>query len=185
MPCSKNQVNPLKSEPKVGVTIHYMDASALIKYFYDEENSDIIRSYVHDCIYARKSFEIVFRTTSFCFGETLGFFKTKVRRKEISKEEYSIIAMKVIDGISGLFEIEEPSLSNASNYSIHVSSLIKKYGLDVSDAFQLVAIKSIEAALNQFSGGIRVILITADKGLARAAKEEGIRSWNISQQMRP
>lgn len=178
-PCARDRLNPFFGQPKFGCIAHYIDASALIKFFVEEDGSGRIRNHVSKCFAARRSFELVFRTTYLCFGETLGYFKTKRRRKELSQAQYSDIAKRVLQSISHTFEIEEPFLHILPNVQSSVAQMIDRYGLDISDAFQLVAIRWIKEQNVRLIGGMEAILVTADSEFVCAARAEGIRAWNI------
>ncbi len=178
-PCARERLSPFFGQPKFGCIAHYMDASALIKFFVNEDGSERIRNHVSRCFAARRSFELVFRTTYLCFGETLGYFKTKLRRREISQAQYSDVTERVLQSISHTFEIEEPFLHILPNVQSSVVQMIDRYNLDISDAFQLVAIRWIKERNERLVGGMEAILVTADSKLVCAARAEGIRAWNI------
>lgn len=63
----------------MAVKIHYLDASATVKLFVEEDGSDILRNYFND--------RSVFQTISLCFAEALGALKVK-NRKNLSGEPY-------------------------------------------------------------------------------------------------
>ena len=58
-----------------------------------------------------------------------------------------------------------------------VRELVKKYSIDISDAFQIYSLK--KGILSIFGGDSQPILITADKKLAKAVKAEGLTVWNF------
>ena len=56
-----------------------------------------------------------------------------------------------------------------------VLSLVEKYAIDMSDAFQIESVKS--GFFSHFIDESRTLLVTADKRLTEVAKEEGIKVW--------
>jgi predicted nucleic acid-binding protein len=147
-------------------TINYLDASAIVKILLKEEYSDIIKKYFAD--------NSNFHTTSFCFVEALGVLKREYRKKRISEEEYLngcdyFIAMVADKRL----EVEEPKLTLVDIFR-KTEKLVKKYRVDLIDAFQMVTIK--EGALS----AMKPRLITADNKLAKSAAVEGIDVWNLN-----
>jgi hypothetical protein len=59
----------------------------------------------------------------------------------------------------------------------------EKYGLDLSDAFQLLSMKAGFGAVAH--GQSRPLLITADKNLAKAARTENLRVWDVLNEHEP
>ena len=64
-----------------------------------------------------------------------------------------------------------------------VEAIVKKYQIDVSDALQIVTIKKGE--FNKFIGESQSLLITADEGLANAARSEGLAVWDCIHEPSP
>jgi predicted nucleic acid-binding protein len=173
------------------IRTHLLDSSALVKLLVKEDKSDLIRSYFDT--------HSVFWTTSFCFAETLGVLKrkwltksqktsgqsgsqgllaclrTKAHGGSISQDQYlsaseELAALVRNESIS----IEEVQFTQRSVFD-QAEDLAKKYGIDLVDSFQLVTLMiGFPSAMPEES---RTILITADKGLAKAARSEGLRSW--------
>jgi predicted nucleic acid-binding protein len=56
-------------------------------------------------------------------------------------------------------------------------SIVERYGLDLSDAFQILSVK--EGFFSMLAADSRTVLVTADEDLAKAAKQEGILTWYI------
>lgn len=151
-----------------GIRTHYLDASAIVKLLVDEEGSDSLRAYcgVHSNFYA----------TSVCFVETLGVLKAKARRQQLTQEEYLAACEDLIARLrDGTLEIEDIGISQRQVFD-EVEQLAKKQSLDISDAYQLVTLN--RGALSRLKTGVQPILITADGGLACAARSEGLRAWD-------
>ncbi|MDP3874566.1 MAG: type II toxin-antitoxin system VapC family toxin [Methyloversatilis sp.] len=178
IPSNRERLNPFFGQDGFGCITHYFDASALIKYFLDEDGSDRVRNHVHSCLKARRSHEIVFRTTYLCFGETLGHVKNLYRRRKISCNQYNEISSSVLKSISHTFEIEEPRIGYPPTAARTVE-IVHKYGVDMSDAFLIVAAEWIKKEHQYLSGGLESILVSADRDLIAAAKNEGVRVWDI------
>lgn len=163
------------------VKVCYLDASALIKLFVDENGSNVLRDYFNK--------HANFCTTSVCFIEALGVLKGKYFNKT-KDEKYTEYFNKcrdlVIRGWGGRIEIEEVRITKHDSFDERVKQLdffkeaerlVEKYKIDFVDALQLVTI--LRGKYSFFSKGSKSILITADKDLAKAAIKENVRVWNI------
>ena len=145
-----------------------LDASALVKLYVNEVGSDILQQYIQN--------EATSYTTSLCYFEALNVLKVKcLYRKEITQEEYKKATLSltawfslVSEGIRDL-DFMSPSVFN------QVQSIVEKYSLDLSDAFQILSVK--EGFFSSLSVKSKTILVTADKNLAKATRQEGIRTW--------
>ena len=64
-----------------------------------------------------------------------------------------------------------------TNPSVFIDAqwVAKRNSLDLSDAFQIVSVKS--GYFSPLTGKSRTILVTADEALAKASRNEGIRAW--------
>lgn len=178
IPSHRDKINPFFGRDKFGCIAHYFDASALIKYFLDEDGSERVRNHVHSCLKARRCYEIVFRTTYLCFGETLGHIKNIYRRKLISRDQYNEISSRVLSSVSHTFEIEEPRIGHPP-IGARTVEIVQKHALDMSDAFLIVAAEWIKKEHQNLSGGLESILVSADRDLISAAKNEGVRVWDV------
>lgn len=152
------------------VRAHYLDASALVKLVVDEPDSRAVRDFF------RASTN--FHTTSLCLGEALGVLKGKWSRGEISNEAYYAGTRRlIIDAWGQRIALDNVELLDPMMHS-EVEAMAKKYGLDLSDALQLVTI--LKGRYSVLGPNSSSALITADKGLAKAAEAERIRVWNCS-----
>ena len=61
--------------------------------------------------------------------------------------------------------------------SARTRQLAEKFQLDLSDAFQILSVQ--QGAHSIFVNDSATVLVTADNGLAAAARSEGIRVWNV------
>jgi predicted nucleic acid-binding protein len=63
------------------------------------------------------------------------------------------------------------------NTFVEAKEIAQRNQLDLSDAFQILSVKKgyFSVLVNESS----TILVTADKELAGAARNEGLRAWNL------
>ena len=151
------------------IRTHYLDTSALVKLFIDEAGTDVLKVYFDN--------HSVFHTTSLCFAEALGVLKSKNSRKHISNEVYLSASEDLcISAFGHDIQIDEISITEPKAFR-KSESLSKKYGIDLIDCFQIYTL--LHGSLSILAEDSRPILITADKDLAKAAKSEGVRAWDI------
>lgn len=158
------------------VRVVCLDTSALLKYYTDEDGSDIVRSFV------RK--EASRYTTPFCYYETLNMLKVKwLYRNEITKEDYLKKSRELTVWFSHVGErVKDIDLNDPSVF-IDVERLASKHSLDLSDAFQVLSVK--KGYFSRLSGDSRTILVTADKKLAKVARLEDIKAWYLIDEPAP
>jgi predicted nucleic acid-binding protein len=158
------------------VRTHYLDASAIVKLFVDEENSETLRKYYND--------HSTYSTTSLCFSEAIGVLKVKwLYRREITREKY-------LDAINDLLasfadekiRIDEIEIKDRSVFK-EVERLSECYTLDISDAFQIYTLK--KGFFSVLTGDSKPILITGDENLADATRKEGFRVWDCMKEPAP
>jgi predicted nucleic acid-binding protein len=157
------------------VKVRYLDASAIVKLFFREAGSDVMKDHYHS--------QSGFCTTSLCLTEALGVLKSKWRYGHMTEVAYfDGTEHLLVDAWSGKLKIDEVTLLSIGG--IHsVKAIAEKYKLDWSDALQLETIKKGRYA--HFAGESQTILITADEGLARAARDESIRVWDCLREAKP
>jgi predicted nucleic acid-binding protein len=156
------------------VRIHFLDASAIIKLFLEEDRSDELRKYFIE--YTN------FRTTSLCFGETLGRFKS-FYYSHGSIDEYLEASNELLAHVSGESIAVEDIDITSRNVFKEVENIVQKHSLDVSDAFQIYTLKQGIWPLLQ--GDSKPILITADRKLAQSARDEHLRVWDCLREPAP
>jgi predicted nucleic acid-binding protein len=157
--------------------IHYLDASAIVKLLIEEEGSKTLRGY------QGRDTGFLFHTTSLCFAEALGVLKVKhFYRKEISEEEYLTACDYLFAWAGGetVLELEDVETKDRLVFT-EAERLVKRYKIDVSDAFQIVSVK--KNPLMRY--GNDLMLITGDRDLAKAARQEGIEVWNCVTEPEP
>ena len=151
------------------VAPHLLDASAAIKLLVKEQGSDALRNYFETKLGG-------YFISSLCFVEVFSALKAKWLRKEINDNNYF--------GASYLFTahvrnrrikiVDSQVLSTDAFF--HAVDLAKKYDLDLADSLQLISLKGDQFKLLVQES--KAILVTADKGLEKAALAEGFRVWN-------
>jgi len=124
-------------------------------------------------------------TTSLCFAEVLGVLKRKYlsNKEGLTKEEYLAASDDMVSRIrNDNITIEEVDITQPAIFN-EVEKIVEKYSIDLADAFQIVTLKrGFPSSLTEDS---ETILITADKGLARAAQSEGLRVWDCLRKPAP
>jgi predicted nucleic acid-binding protein len=155
---------------------HYLDASALVKLVADDEAERPGRQALRDYYWANAANVY---STSHSVTEALSAFKLKYRRKEISREQYKEYIekfLKLTIGANLRVQDDEDVVHILSPTVSHEAErMIDEYDFDFLDCFQLVVLK-----LGQFRymvGGSKTLLITADRELAKAARNEGLSVW--------
>lgn len=159
----------------VWVKPHYMDASALVKLFVEEEGSDTVRNYFNN--------KTTFCTTSICFAEALGALKRKYEKRKITQEVYLKACNQLVAHISlKAIELDDIGITDRRTYW-KVDKTAEKHNLDISDALQILTLK--EGYFSKLAGKSRPILITADSKLAEAARQEKLRVWYFMEEEEP
>jgi predicted nucleic acid-binding protein len=152
------------------------DASALVKLYISENGADIVRSYFRS--------EGTKYTTPFCFYEALNVLKVKWRyRKEITKDQYLHASLDLTAWYGAASERVNDLDFTSPMIFADAQRLVDKTSLDLSDAFQILSVKS--GYFSDLVGNSRTILVTGDKELADAARAEGIRAWNFMEEPAP
>ena len=152
------------------VRANCFDASALLKLYVKEDGSEELRAY-----WNRESTRF---TTSLCFYEALTQLKVcHFYRKVLDREEYKKATLS-LSAWYGAVSKKIPELDFLSPEVFFAAQrTAQKHGLDLSDAFQIHSVK--EGFFSKMIGGSTTILVTADRELAKAARAEGLRVWNI------
>lgn len=162
------------------VRAHYFDASALVKLVADDPEEalgrDILREYYwqHPAnLYA----------TSFSITEALSAFKGKFHRGKITESQYIRYVREFIrQTIGANLRIDEVPILSPVVVS-EAERLIKAHKIDFLDCFQIVTI--MHGQFKVLGPNSQSILITADHGLAKAARAEGARVWECTSEPAP
>ncbi|MGO9146429.1 MAG: PIN domain-containing protein [Desulfomonilia bacterium] len=152
------------------------DASALVKVFTDEPDSDAVCDYFNSCPTKY--------TTPFCFYEAMNILKSKWKyQSKLDIDGYLEASFKLTAwyGASAA-HVHDLDFTDPATFA-SARRLVLATGLDLSDAFQIVSVKQgyFSSLINDSS----TVLVTADKLLARVAKSEGLRVWSVSEEHAP
>jgi predicted nucleic acid-binding protein len=158
------------------IKVKYLDASALVKLYVNENGSQQIREFFNS--------NTNFFTTWLCLAEALGILKSKwvgPQSKDVATkietDMYFEATRKLIINWRMRIEFDDLELIDPT-VPLKVEEMAKNYNLDYSDALQLITLKYGKYSF--FALESASVLITADKGLASAAASEGIRVWNCT-----
>ena len=154
----------------------FFDASALTKIYSDEPCSDIAREYFRS--------RTTKYTTPFCFYEAMNVLKGKWKHKgQLTIEKYLDAAFQLTAwyGASSSM-VKDLDFTEPTTFT-QAKEIAQRNQLDLSDAFQILSVKKgyFSALVNDSS----TVLVTADRELARAAKVEGLRVWNLMMEPAP
>jgi len=159
--------------------VHYLDASALVKLVADDADEqpgrDVLRRYYSDntSMYA----------TSYCVTEALSAFKGKYLRGRINQDEYIKYVQDFVRiSVGWKLRIDEVPILKPIVLR-EAERLMKSYKIDFLDCFQIVTI--LHGQFHVLGPESKSILITADHGLAEAARAEGARVWECTTQLAP
>jgi hypothetical protein len=121
--------------------------------------------------------------TSYCVTETFSAFKIKFLKHRVTQDQYVKYILEFRRVILGAnLRIDDVPILSAI-VSAEAERLIKTHRIDFLDCFQIVTImRGRFAALGPNS---KSILITADRGLAKAAREEGAKVWECTTEPAP
>lgn len=158
---------------------NFFDASALVKVYSREPGSKLVRDYFLTRAPARY-------TTPFCFYETLNILKSKWKYQgKMSEAQYQKSASELIIWYSRARitrNIEDVDLTNLKTLR-EVQAIAEKHSLDFSDALQIVSVKF--GPFSHMVNESQTLLVTADRGLAVAARAEGLRAWDVLTEVEP
>ena len=167
--------DPPEEKPMGSQRVYYVDASVLFKLAIKETGSEAIEKYMA----AEQT--SAFYATSLCFAETLGALKSRYSHKGIDQETY-LKAGDILRGYIGdRIQLTDMDISDSEVFW-EVEKTAKRCGLDIVDAYQIVTIK--KDYFVRFPEA-QPILVTADSGLAEAARKEGLRVWDCLKEQVP
>lgn len=163
---------------RIAVKTKYLDTSALVKLFLDEEGSDNFRDYYNN--------HVNFCCTDMTFYEAMNVLKARLFNGS-KKNQYfeSIKKLKIMGwGVTkrGKLEIETIHI-NDFNVFKEVYEIAIKYDIDVADAIQIYAI--LKGKFSVLTGDSKTVLITADERLEEAAKGNSMKVWNCRKENKP
>jgi predicted nucleic acid-binding protein len=154
----------------------FFDASALVKVYATEPQSDVVRAY-----FQSRSTKY---TSPFCFYEALNTLKSKwLHRSQLSRDEYLDAAFRLTAWYgAATARIKDLDFTDPLIFQ-NAKALVERTGVDLSDAFQILSVK--EGYFSHLINDSKTVLVTADKPLAAAARAEGLTVWSAMEEPAP
>lgn len=154
----------------------FFDASALVKVYAAEPNTDVVRAYF-------KSRATKY-TSPFCFYEALNILKSKwLYHSQLTRDEYLHASFQLTAWYGAATErIEDLDFTDPLTFH-NARALVQRTGLDLSDAFQILSVK--QGYFSHLINDSKTVLVTADKPLAAAARAEGLLVWSVMEEPPP
>ena len=134
--------------------ILYLGTSSLMKFYVEEEYSDMVRRWVREA-------EIV-STCRVAYAEVISSLEIRLKQSDLSKRDYDRIVKR--------FSLDWPEYASVDFDDREAGRFIKKYGLKRFNAIHLSAAKLIVRGQNEIS----LTFSSADPSLCNAADSEGL-----------
>jgi predicted nucleic acid-binding protein len=150
----------------------FFDASALVKLVVDEPDSDKVREFVNQ--------RTNLHTNFICYAEAFGVLKRKwvTSKGVIAFDTYFAMVLRLISGVRNKFQFDEMELLSPTVQG-DIERLGNDHHLDLADALQLVTI--LTGTYSHLGPESATVLVTADFGLAEAARQKGVRVWRVDE----
>ncbi len=158
----------------------YYDASALVKLVADDTDEEPGQQVLRNDYWSHTASVYA---TSYCITEAFSAFKRKLDRGRISQAQYLKYLRDFRVQFLGcnLRQEELPLLSPI--VATETERLITTYNIGFVDCFQIVTLR--HGRYRVLGPNSQAILITADRGLAKAARAEGARVWECTREPIP
>jgi len=134
--------------------ILYLGTSSLMKFYVEEEYSDMVRRWVREA-------EIV-STCRVAYAEVISSLEIRLKQSDLSKRDYDRIVKR--------FSLDWPEYASVDFDDREAGRFIKKYGLKRFNAIHLSAAKLIVRGQN----GISLTFSSSDPYLCNAADSKGL-----------
>jgi predicted nucleic acid-binding protein len=140
--------------------IIFMDTSAWVKYFIEEEGTLELQNFIQD----KSDSEInVIAASAVTYAEMYATFRRAVRGNRITQEQYNQAVSDFED------QWDNVDIPETGSHLIKRSGLLaRQYALKGCDAFQLASASEIQADM----------FICSDDDLKNAANDSGLTVWN-------
>jgi|RhiMetdeSRZDD1v2_1073273.scaffolds.fasta_scaffold92321_3 predicted nucleic acid-binding protein len=146
---------------------YFFDASAIVKLLVVEKGSAKVREFC--------STSAMIRTTWLALAEAYGVLKRRRRQEKWGDSQYDKKIFDLQRYVQKRIKLHGPVDLPGPEFR-EVRKIQRHHNLDFSDALQIALLRfGFYAAL---TGDSRPVLVSADKKLLRAAKNENIVSWN-------
>ncbi len=156
----------------------YLDASAAVKLFVVEEGKVRLEEFIE------REWAAHLHITEFAFYETLSILKKKLERGDLDRDRYFKAVAEMIAFVEeGDIKIDSDFRPDSFHRFADIYELATKHSLDWSDALQVYTVLKGKWAGSRHES--TAMFVTADNNLARAAKQEGLRVWNLLKEDRP
>lgn len=154
----------------------FFDASALVRLYVDEPGATEVRIYFQS--------RTTKYTTQFCFYEALSVLKSNWRDKgRLTKEQYLNAAYNLTVWYNASAqEIDDLDFRDLQIFR-KARLIAESNALDLSDAFQILSVKY--GYFSPLVNESQTVLVTADKILARVARQEDLRVWSVLEEAAP
>jgi predicted nucleic acid-binding protein len=146
---------------------YLFDATALVKLVVDEQGSRAIRQLC--------STPEVIRTTWLCLAEAYGVVKRHWQKEKWTAERYCGKIFDLQHYVQRRIKLEG-SINLSQRDFRETERIHGQYRIDFSDALLVVVLRS--GLYAHLTGNSKPVLVTSDKNLFRAARAEGIMTWN-------
>jgi predicted nucleic acid-binding protein len=146
---------------------YFFDASAIAKLVINERGSDAVKALCRR--------PIVRRTTWLSLAEVYGIIKRRWRKEKWEEGRYYRKLWDLQKSIQEDIEIDGPVNLPNSKFR-ELKRIHDAYHLDFSDALHLVLLRS--GLYAHLAGKSKPVLVASDRRLLKAARKEGILTWN-------
>lgn len=142
------------------VMMIFMDTSAWVKYFIDEDGTEEIQKFILNESDAETN---VFSASAVTYAEMLATLRRSLEGKRVTEDEYNqaVIAFKEQWENIDIPEVNDALIEKSG-------ALAQKYSLKGCDAFQLASALTIRAD----------VFVNSDDDLRNAAKHSGLTVWD-------
>lgn len=153
---------------------YFLDASAIAKLVLDEEGSGAVRD-----LCARPE---IIRTTWLSLAEVYGVVKRRWRKEKWDARRYYRKIYALQRYVQKRIKLDG-SIELSASHLREIERIHERYALDFSDALHITLLRSGFYA--RLAGESQPVLVASDKKLLRAAKVEGIITWNPEKETLP
>lgn len=156
-----------EQEPRTSSPYFYMDPSALVKRYHDEKGTEL----VNELFKKLEATEERFTTSAWSIAESAAVLNRIKNRVKIKEGDFAEILMSLLSEIKQFYflKVTDERVLASIPYSL-------TYNINSSDALHLKTLKDLERAVDLL--GEKIVLVAADKRLLRAAKSEGVATFN-------
>jgi len=145
----------------------YMDPSALVKRYHDEEGTGLVNK-LFENLEARQE---RFTTSVWSVAESAAVMNRIKNRLKMEEDDFAEILMSFLSEIKQFhfLAVNDERVLASIPYSL-------THNINSSDGLHLKTLKDLEKAVSLLGG--KVVLVAADKRFLRAAKDEGVATFD-------